>query len=322
MGLIVLVTPLLIYYIIIIPIVKIGIINKFVAKKRSQAIWLIIALLLPLADHIIGYGIYKILCFTKGGVHIYKTVTDVEEQKAYWLNQYSPYVVSARYGSAYGLREIELITSDFMGHKTVYLNYCGDEKECEEAKKYIQKDEYKIYTNKTDSSKIPRKDNSKYIEGSPIKITWVATENSIEDAYLNYCNPQYDSLPKDDPNYFRSCKNANEIIKKYDLRNVVKVPKSPYSLGITKKSQYKVLPLLGVYEYSMFSINTETEELLSESCGYEFNGGWYIRVFNPYHPFFVYCRGDIHPSSYIALFNQVGAFETVIPNPYKNKKGN
>ncbi len=53
------------------------IINKQKTKKAKN-IALAIMILIPTWDIIIGYPIYKYLCLTKAGVHIYKTVDNVE----------------------------------------------------------------------------------------------------------------------------------------------------------------------------------------------------------------------------------------------------
>ena len=82
--LIALIVPLAIYYILIVPLVKIGIINR-IEGKRKKAIFFWLLMLFPAGDHIVGYVVYKALCFSVGGVHIYKTVTDVEEQRSYWF---------------------------------------------------------------------------------------------------------------------------------------------------------------------------------------------------------------------------------------------
>lgn len=303
--LIALIVPLAIYYIFIVLPLKMGVIDQ-IENKKKRAIYFWLLMLFPVGDHIVGYVVYKALCFSVGGVHIYKTVTDEAEQRAYWLNQYAPYVTSAKYGSAYGLREIELFTNDFGGKITAYLNYCKNEKECEEAKKYIQKGWHKIYTNKTYSSKIPRSTtNSNYIENSSIKIIWVATVNNIEDAYLNYCDSQYDTLPKEHENYKKSCTNADELIAQYHLENVIKVPKSLYSMS---GSKIILLPFLVSID-SIGVINTKTKEKLGTDRVIVFDGGWYLQVVAS---FFASGRGGMFKSG-----QHEDIEKQIIPNPYK-----
>ena len=74
-GLIIL--ALLVIYILIGRFIVIKTYEKFQTKK-SRYIALAIVLLIPTWDIIIGYPIYKYLCMTQAGVHIYKTVDNVE----------------------------------------------------------------------------------------------------------------------------------------------------------------------------------------------------------------------------------------------------
>ena len=46
--------------------------------KKAKNIALAIMILIPTWDIILGYPIYKYLCWTKAGVHIYKTIDNVE----------------------------------------------------------------------------------------------------------------------------------------------------------------------------------------------------------------------------------------------------
>lgn len=83
----------------------------------------------------------------------------------------------------------------------------------------------------------------------------MAAVNNIEDAYLNYCDSQYDTLPKDDPNYHRS--SADELIAQYHLENVIQVPKRVlYSMS---GSKITLLPFLVSID-SIGVINTKTKE--------------------------------------------------------------
>jgi len=53
-------------------------IYKYTEEKIARNIALVIFILIPTWDIIIGYPIYKYLCWNNSGVHIYKTVDDVE----------------------------------------------------------------------------------------------------------------------------------------------------------------------------------------------------------------------------------------------------
>lgn len=51
---------------------------KTYGTKKAKNIALAIMILIPTWDIILGYPIYKYLCWTKAGVHIYKTIDNVE----------------------------------------------------------------------------------------------------------------------------------------------------------------------------------------------------------------------------------------------------
>ena len=278
MGLIIILVPLLIYYIIIVPLVKTQLINKKITNPKIKRLTFILLLLFPVGDHIIGYMVYKALCFTNGGVKIYKTVTDEREQRDYWF-----YDGLNVFDNSYNDKEFEYLSNNNLVKRGICTNLLKDG-----------------------------------VVGERI-----CAKNGFKEVYLNYCSKKYDNLPITDPDYKRSCKNAEEIIKKYNLENVIKVPKSPYRLSVLKYSKKRIIPFLEVYESYSYSKNRDADELLAEHYGYQFRGGWYIKTFNPYQPFWTYCRGDIIPGQYTETFNKVGMLETIIPNPYKksNPKG-
>lgn len=143
MGLIILVVPLIIYYSIVVPLVNRGIIEE-IENQRKKAIFFWLLVLFPIGDHIVGYVVYKALCFRVGGMHIYKTVTDVEEQRAYWF-----YEGLNVFNNSYNDEEYKYLEKNSLvkrgictnlvkdgtignrvcakdGFKIVYLNYCID----------------------------------------------------------------------------------------------------------------------------------------------------------------------------------------------------
>ena len=65
------------------------------STKKAKNIALAIMILIPTWDIILGYPIYKYLCLTKAGVHIYKTVDNVEGfyigEKSKDYEPYEPY---------------------------------------------------------------------------------------------------------------------------------------------------------------------------------------------------------------------------------------
>ena len=260
--LIALIVPLAIYYIIIVPLVKIGVINR-IKNKRKKAIFFWLLMLFPIGDHIVGYVVYKALCFSVGGTHIYKTVSDVAEQRAYWFYE--------------GLKATE---------------YHGDD------------EEYKFLAN----NGLVRR-NGKCLK--PIKQEgknyYSCKQEDIERVYLNYCNTQYDTLHKDDPNYHRSCKNANELIAQYQLENVIKVPKSSYSVSTSRTT---LLPLLITIDSSRV-IHTATKEKLGVNREITFYGGWW---FNVAGSMFGHNKGWSFGTMFENDFKQ-----KIISNPYKQQ---
>ncbi|MCP4971325.1 MAG: hypothetical protein GY932_12130, partial [Arcobacter sp.] len=151
--------------------------------KIKRRIFFILLITLPFWDHIAGYVYFKYLCFTKGGVKIYKTVDDLQEQKDYWFYE--------------GLNNTEY---------------------------HDKNDKYKYF----EKNNLIRR-NGKCLK--PIKkgTNYICNKKDIEIVYLNYCNNKYNNLKAEDKNYKKSCKSTDEIIKTYDLKNVIKVPRSNYS---------------------------------------------------------------------------------------------
>lgn len=59
-------------------IVIVSKVYKKFATKKSKYIAIAIMVLIPIWDIVLGYPIYKLLCWSSAGVHIYKTVDNVE----------------------------------------------------------------------------------------------------------------------------------------------------------------------------------------------------------------------------------------------------
>ena len=318
MGILLLIVPLLIYYVLIVPILKIKVINE-IQSKKLKTLAFILLLLFPIGDHLIGYVVYKTLCYTKGGVNIYKTVTDEQEQRDYWFINEQLFAVSDP-SSKYGIIKTERYINDFKSRKAVYTNFCKYKKlDCEDAKEYIKKHNIEVYKPVKILNIKRDKLNDSYLSEASLKVDIVINEDKkeLEYGYLNYCNPKHNTLPKTDPNYKQSCTNADKIIKKYKLKNVIEVPSSPYSfysIASDKGSSREVFlfPFIGKDYQKIY--NMKTGEILAEYKGFSFWGGWYINLFNPYHPSAL-SRCGKKDSKDLYSFK-----ELVIPNPYKNKK--
>ncbi|WP_331774715.1 hypothetical protein [Sulfurospirillum sp. 1612] len=271
MGLIILIVPLLIYYAILVPIIKKGIIDKVVESKQKRMIILLLVMLFPVGDHIVGYIVYKTLCFTNGGVHIYKTVTNKQEQLDYWF-----YDGLNVFDNSYDDKEYHFFANNGLVKRGICTNLLKDGNVGER----------------------------------------VCAKGGFKIVYLNYCNSKYDSLPKDDPNYHRSCKNAEEIIKQYHLKNVIKVPKRKYVFytNALEKGMDREIFLFPFISKDIQKIkNIKTGEVLAKYIGFAFWGGWYINLFNPYH------HGALSRCGKRDKKDLYDYQTRVIPNPYKNK---
>ncbi|MCP4970992.1 MAG: hypothetical protein GY932_10400, partial [Arcobacter sp.] len=225
---------------------------------------------LPFWDHIAGYVYFKYLCFTKGGVKIYKTVDDLQEQKDYWFYE-----------------GLNVANNSYKGKKFDFFA-----------------------------------DNNLIKRGIYYKDT--NTDWKFKIVYLNYCNNKYNNLKAEDKNYKKSCKSTDEIIKTYDLKNVIKVPRSNYSFynSIKYKENYmkehylmnnlfKILPLgFGLTGI----INKNTNEVMGEFMNFTLNSGWYINSLATLIGFNKSQQGCNYYGNSIKLQ------EKIIPNPYKQNK--
>lgn len=270
MGIFLLILPLLVYYILIVPLVKKKFINK-IQRKKLKTFAFILLLLFPIGDHLIGYVVYKTLCYTKGGVTIYKTVTDEQEQRNYWF-----YDGLNVFDNSYNDKEFQYLADNKLVKRGVCTNLLKDGNAGER----------------------------------------ICAKDGFKEVYLNYCTPKYNTLPKTDPNYKHSCTNADEIIKQYNLKNVIRVPKSPYSfysIASDKGSNREVFlfPFIGKDYQKIYTI--KTGEILAEYKGFSFRGGWYLNLLNPYEHVAL-SRCGKKDSKDLYSFKEV-----VIPNPYKNK---
>ena len=316
MGLIILIVPLIVYYAIIVPLVKKRLINKKITNSKLKMLAFIFLLVFPIADHIIGYGVYKILCYTKGGVKIYKTVIDEQEQRDYWIDTYNQHRPKYIVGDKYGIEGRNYLTKDLKYHKTVYINNCNTKRwksyDCKKAEQYIQDNNVDIYYYIQDNDNLPRnKKYQDYLEEADIKVIRLINEKelTLEKAYFNKCSDEYNLLPTTDPNYKYSCTNADEIIKKYNLKNVIKVPRSKYrNYYSNSKKRMAIIPFI-LYRTYRKTIKNKTKELVGEWYSYTFKGGWYIQIFNPYHLSYSHCNDG--------WFKE----KLLIPNPYKNIRG-
>ena len=283
-------------------------------SKIKKRVFFILLVTLPFWDHIAGYAYFKYLCFTQGGVKIYKTVTDLQEQKDYWLRSFNQKRAPSIAGERYGLTGHIFLTKDLKEHKIVYSNNCKSMKwktyDCEKANEYIIQNNIKIYEVIPFDPTIIKSidiDNNK----SKLEAIRVIDNNRIIPAYFNYCNNKYDNLTKNDKNYKNSCKNTKEIIKKYDLKNVIKVPKSPYRsyMSVFDESYNHRISNVFRMDLSIDKIyNKKTNEVLAINKEYSYGGGWYVNTISPYE-----FRGS-------TCSKKIWRRELVIPNPYKQNK--
>ncbi len=311
MGALIIIVPIVIYYYLI----K-WLFNKYYkdTNKTKRKIYFILLITLPFWDHIAGYAYYKYLCFSKGGITIYKTVTDLQEQRDYWLRGFKQYSAPSTNGERYGITSYVGLTKDLKEHKVVYINNCKSKRwktyDCKKAEEYIKEHNIKIHKMILfDDNILEAIDRRKEIV--TLEAISLIDKDKLEPAYFNYCNKTYDNLPITDPNCKKSCKYTDTIIEKYNLKNVIKVPKSPYSMYVSNfdKNYNSNIPIFFIRNNIGKIYDKNSNDILAEYNEYGFGGGWYIQTISPY-PFASYC-GDTSLSSFK---------EQVIPNPYKQNR--
>lgn len=136
MGLLILMIPIVIYFFVLKKLLGGYDETKRKLKKRTLFILLFT---LPFWDHIIGYTYYKYLCYSQGGIKVYQTVTDVQEQRDYWFkDNITGGVLDKRAKSYTDLdRTLEQLETPFSKkvvfkkllnnkYSTGYLNYCKE----------------------------------------------------------------------------------------------------------------------------------------------------------------------------------------------------
>ncbi len=265
MGALIIIVPIVIYYYLI----K-WLFNKYYkdTNKTKRKIYFILLVTLPFWDHMAGYAYYKYLCYTNGGVKIYKTVTDLQEQKDYWFYE-----------------GLNVVDNSFNDKQFKYLSKNGL------VKREIQ---YKIKEK----------------------------EWALKMIYLNYCNNKYNNLPTTHKNYKNSCTNADKLIKKYDLKNVIKVPRSLYIVSSSEQYKNKYLEknfiMASLHKVLPFGfgltriVNIKTNQTMGEYMNFSLRHGWYVdSLLN-----IVGYKSTIQSMcSYYG--NRIKLQEKVIPNPYK-----
>ncbi len=265
MGALIIIVPIVIYYYLI----K-WLFNKYYkdTNKTKRKIYFILLVTLPFWDHIAGYAYYKYLCFSKGGITIYKTVTDLQEQRDYWF--YDNPAIGTEYHQKDKLYK--------------YLDNNGLVKRNGKCLKLIKKENY-----------------------------YICAKGKKEIVYLNYCNNKYNNLPTTHKNYKNSCKYTDTIIKKYNLKNVIKVPRSPYGFYIStfdKNYNHKISKIFYISLNFDKLFSRKTNEILAIQKHYSYGGGWYINVARKYG---LNIKGSGCPKEIGTKELQ----ETIIPNPYK-----
>ncbi len=261
MGVLMIFLPIIIYMLII----K-WLFDKFyrAISKIKKRVFFILLVTLPFWDHIAGYAYFKYLCFTEGGVKIYKTVTNLQEQKDFWF-----YEGLNIFNNSYSGEEFDF----FAKNKLVKRGICTD---------LIKKG--------------------------------LCSKGGFKEVYLNYCSDKYNNLSPNHQNYKSSCKNTDEIIKKYNLKNIIKVPKSPYGTYISAFDQsynHRISDLFRISLSIHKVFNKKNNETLAIDRHYSYGGGWYVNTMSPYE-----FRGSGCPKE----IGIKALKELVIPNPYKQNK--
>ncbi len=305
MLLIITIIPLLIYYSIILPLIKIKILNKKVTNIRFRRILFIVLFFLPIGDQILGYIVYKTLCFTSAGTTIYQTITDEKEQKVFWFNAFkdnyakNDYVYRTNNGI---IGEI-FLTKDLQKHAIAYWNECESRKrasyDCEKANEFIKKNNIHIYEKISHDEDIIKLFN-KYGRHHKLSTTYLIDDenNQLIPAYLNECNSSLEN-----PKFEDSCKYTNDFIEEHNIPNIINLPKSKY---IYKNKNSNLIFPLPIKNREKLIKNFNSNNVIAKKNNYDFMEGLYLSIFSPaYHGVILSCEKEKY------IFK-----EQIIPNPY------
>jgi len=90
--------------------------------------------------------------------------------------------------------------------------------------------------------------------------------------YLNYCDIQYDNLLPQVANYKNSCKYTKELIDKYKLKNILKVPYTPYKYVEMKK----IFPIIGVSYFTQVVKDTRNGKIIGRNNVLKLENGFIL----------------------------------------------
>lgn len=341
---IMLIIPIVLYIILIVFIFKRIYKNKNIIIKSMLFIFVVT---LPFYDQIIGYYIFKDLCKNNGGIKIFKTIIDKEEQESYWItkgidSKARNYSIDKIFHYNLGYRQY--LSNDFTKvynfYFPIFYQYNKEknkEKIFKEVKKYFEinkKSDSSIFIDgKEINEKIQSikktpyyfkrsfKNGLSYVDDSRLSLvnTILNKKNKIEivRGYLNYCKEKYNELPTYNINYKKSCNYADKIIKKYNLQYIKKVIPNKYRFYnsyFDKKYTPETISFLNILVYTNKIYNKNDTKLLAIEKIYGFKSGWYLQMAS----YLFSDRNEIKTCP--KRMNSNDFQELVIPNPFKQKK--
>ncbi|RXI45403.1 hypothetical protein CRU99_03650 [Malaciobacter mytili] len=252
---------------------------KFKKEKRILKIKKVTLFILfssiPFWDGIVYSLCMKYVLFTNQEIIINKKVTNLEEQKNYWFWQ------------------------NFINEKNILIeNFLGNSLGKERLVKidFLRKED--------EINDIRLKDTALEVH------LFVFNETKTIKKYLNYCKKDYNNLDKNDKKYKYSCIYTDEIIKKYNLKNVIKVPQTPYIKSTKKEYIFKPFNFYKTIEYIQ---NKNTNEIYGEKIvKYSIQRGWYVSFWSD-----TYITKNITYEQYINSSKNLESI--IIPNPFKKE---
>jgi len=320
-------------------------------KKEKQKLFvkktllMIVFVSMPFWDGIFYYTCIKYTSLTNPGIIVYKKVTDIQEQRDYW------FLLGLYHRTDYYYRHDKiplnyitfdlLFSSDFRNIYNIYYpKFYSNDKDINKEKEIeklailfhkVKKSEYSLFFMDDEIIKINKtpnfvrkteRGNYKVEESNLFFMKVVDKYNKeIVDGYKNYCKEYSFNLSIDSEEYKSSCHYADKLIRKYNLKNVIRVPARKYINNTKKEYIYKPLEFYKTIEYVK---NIETNEIYGEKITYFIKKGWYTSLwaksfFQTDEPI-VSKEYGYTPNQYKKNINHLILEEIVIPNPYRKEK--
>lgn len=269
--------------------------------KILKLVFFILMISIPFLDQVLGYATYKNLCKNDSGIKVFRTLNNKKEQKDYWLMkflEFNAYIVKHDNIYHHNLDYKEILSKDFSKIYNVYYPrfYSKDsKKDRNEILLSIEKVFYKnrkselsilFEIEKAENSLIKKEQKDltlqEIINNSNLFPTIVINKNRdkilIERAYKNLCNDEYNNFSADSIEYKKSCTFTNQLIKNYNLVNIINIPKSHYKIIENKTLNKDYIKYLNIYPKTREIYSSNTNEVLATNKQYIFKHGWYLNT--------------------------------------------